>query len=101
MPKRTRDPNKAKWFRNTPCIVCLKTETTTGDHIKTFGSGGTCNFSNMWGLCFEHHREKEDIKVKRFVDKHKHLAPILIAKGWGFDEFSNKWIRLANEGWEA
>ncbi len=98
--KRKRDKNLAAYFRSKPCTVCgIEDNTISGDHIKTFGSGGECCHENMWSLCFKHHREKEDNGLTVFTNKYPHLELILKQKGWEFDEFSGKWIRLSEQGW--
>jgi len=98
MPKRTRNLTLAAFYRERPCAACKDTFQTVGDHIKSFGSGGECVHENMWSLCFEHHREKTDKGLTFFVEKYK-LDKILIAKGWQFDEFTQKWMRLNEKGY--
>ena len=100
MSKRIRNLTMAAFYRERPCVVCKDTYQTVGDHIKTFGSGGECIHENMWSLCFDHHREKEDNGLRPFVEKYK-LEGIMASKGWSLDEFSNKWMRLTGEGWET
>lgn len=79
------------------CIICGSREGVSGDHIKTFGSGGECCEGNLWALCFNHHREKHDKGLTEFVDKYS-LREILIDKGWFFEEFMQRWIRKTKEG---
>ena len=101
MPKRKRNIELAKFYRERPCIVCGDESTVAGDHIKTFGSGGECCHENMWSLCFRHHREKEDNGLTTFVNNYPKLKVILKSKGWEFEEFTGKWIRLTVDGWDA
>jgi len=91
MPKRKRDKKQAKRYSQMPCIVCGDTYQVSGDHIKSFGSGGKCTDDNMMPLCFKHHRQKEDIKLTRFVKEYPFLEDVLIQKGFWFSKFDNKW----------
>lgn len=100
MGKRKRNLELAKFYHNKPCVVCGSKANTCGDHIKSFGSGGECSFENMWALCPEHHLEKHNSGLLTFVNKYPQLEGRLKLKGWKFEEFAQKWIRLTDEGWE-
>ena len=100
-PKRKRNLKQASKYRGKPCVVCDTRTNTVGDHIKTFGSGGECVDDNMWSLCVRHHSLKGDQGLTTFVRKYPHLKKILKEKGWEFEEFTQKWIRLTPDGWET
>lgn len=99
MSKRKRNKWVSKIYRGKPCAVCGSTVGSAGDHIKTFGSGGECAYYNMWALCQKHHVEKGQTGLTTFVNKYPKLKDLLIIKGWEYDEFLNKWIRIAHEDW--
>lgn len=98
MPKRVRNLKIAEFYRNRPCVVCGKKYGTTGDHIKTFGSGGECVHENMWPLCHLHHIEKGTKGLMTFVRTYPQLEVHLKSKGWIYDEFTEKWIRVTDQG---
>jgi hypothetical protein len=100
MPKRTRNLQLAEFYRSRPCVVCGKRYGTVGDHIKTFGSGGECCHENLWSLCPFHHLEKGNIGTQSFIGKYPQLIPHLKSKGWEKDEFTGKWIRITEKGWD-
>jgi len=101
MPRRVRNQTLAAFYRGRPCLVCGSTDdSVAGDHIKSFGSGGECCHENMWAMCFDHHREKHDIGLTLFVERYPDLKGHLKSKGWDYDEFSGKWIRLTPQGWD-
>lgn len=101
MSKRKRNLELSDQFRGQPCEVCNKDHDTVGDHIKTFGSGGECTLENLWSLCVPHHAEKHNLGLTTFVCKYPNLRTLLKIKGWAFDEFTKKWIRLTEDGWET
>lgn len=96
---RIVDKKILKYLRGRPCKVC-KYSHSVAHHIKSQGSGGDDAEYNLMVLCLEHHRQVHDKGLRLFVEKYPHLVPELKEKGWELDEFSNKWIRLTNEGWD-
>lgn len=99
MSKRKRDLAIAASFRNKPCVVCGESISTVGDHVKTFKSGGVCVEENMWSLCQYHHAEKHSKGLTSFVRDRPVLKQALRDKGWEFEEFMQKWIRLDAKGY--
>lgn len=97
MSKRIRDLSIASKYRNMPCVVCNDTWGTSGDHIKTFGSGGKCEDENLWALCTKHHLEKGNLGLASFVEKYSQLIDQLHNRGWELDGFFNKWMRRVDD----
>lgn len=100
MPKRVRNLQVAELYRSRPCVVCGARQNTCGDHIKTFGSGGECVHENMWALCPRHHLEKGNMGLQTFVRSYPQLEAHLRSKGWEYDGFTEKWIRITDQGWD-
>ena len=68
--KRVVDKKLLKSLRNTPCVVCFKTQGVVGHHIKTRGSGGGDVIENLIGLCPVHHQEIRAIGHDTFCEKY-------------------------------
>lgn len=64
-----------------PCIVCGKAPTDRC-HIKTVGSGGSNDDSNILIMCRDHHQEQHRLGFVRFIENHKHIMKILTEKNW-------------------
>ena len=72
-----------------------------GHHIKHKGAGGNDTNYNLMPLCQEHHQEIHQIGLNGFVVKYgTGVAVYLKVKGWEFDEFLQRWIRLTKKDWE-
>jgi hypothetical protein len=69
--KRIKDEKLLRSFRGKPCAVCQSTEGTVAHHLKTKGSGGDDEESNLIALCQYHHRQIHDIGSQRFRLKYK------------------------------
>lgn len=71
------------------CIVCLKP--AEHHHVKSRGSGGGDESSNLMPLCRTHHTEIHWSRNK-FVEKYRKVCEWLLDRGWELDEFSGKWF---------
>lgn len=77
--KRIRDSDYRKSFNGQRCIVCGKTETTIGAHVRhglTGGTGLKPSDTLIMPLCAYHHSEESKDQVK-FWMKHR---------GWSIDQ---------------
>lgn len=63
------------------CVACGKNADDL-DHIKTKGSGGKDDESNLWFVCRNCHIIKHAKGLKTFIKKHPHLEQILRDKGY-------------------
>lgn len=81
---RVIDLELIRRVRMMPCRVCGREPTQEApndpDHIRTRGSGGGDNLSNLWALCRHHHIEKGQIGIKSFVEKYR--LPVSFEKGY-------------------
>ena len=56
----------------------------------------------MWPLCRLHHTERHGKPREEFISKYADKTiPVLKKKGWEFDKFMGKWMRLTKQGWEV
>lgn len=60
-----------KRVRQMPCEVCRAAPPNDTDHIRTVGSGGGDELSNLMPLCRKHHQEKHQTGIKTFASKYK------------------------------
>lgn len=65
-PTRYKSKRNLGLVRNMPCIVCLR-RPADADHIRTVGSGGGDNLSNLQPLCREHHVERHTRGIDTFL----------------------------------
>ena len=98
--KRKRNLELASIYRQMRCVVCQTNMHVSGDHIKSFASGGECCHENMWALCHHHHIEKHTLPLSEFVERYPQVRKHLENKGWEICDFTRKWIRLTKEGWD-
>lgn len=63
------------------CLVCGHPEVDRA-HIKTKGSGGDEDPSNMMQLCRTHHVEQHKIGIVTFTLKYWSVRKYLFANGW-------------------
>lgn len=66
-----------------PCMVdgCNRVPTDKC-HIKSKGSGGSMDDSNIVYMCREHHTEQHKIGWIKFFEKYSAVKRILTVKGW-------------------
>lgn len=72
------------------CLVCHD-QIVERHHIKTRGSGGSDDESNIMILCRTHHVEFHSIGRNSFIKKYL-LEKWMRNMGWYFDEQFKKWI---------
>lgn len=58
-------------MRNLPCAVCNMPKKNDAHHIKSVGSGGGDELTNVVSLCRFHHTECHQIGRKTFYAKYK------------------------------
>jgi hypothetical protein len=63
------------------CIICGKSNADKA-HIKTKGSGGPDDDSNIMFLCRIHHVEQHKIGIITFIEKYPSVKKTIEAKGW-------------------
>jgi len=89
-PKRIKDRAFLDSFKDMRCLVCGRTG-PVGHHVKSKGSGGSDEPSNLMPLCVIHHREIH-VSMNIFVNKYQSARNWLLANGWQFEESRNKWV---------
>jgi 5-methylcytosine-specific restriction endonuclease McrA len=70
--KMARNKKLAEKYRGQPCIIC--SQPGEGDHILPLGMGGSKKRDsdfNLWALCRQHHREKHDTSLQKFIEKYR------------------------------
>lgn len=90
-----RDRKFQEKYRNTPCFICEKTDTTVCAHLITVGARPdlATNPNNCMGLCYEHHMEQEK-GLTEFVAKYG-LEDEMFSRGFHYIEIPDggfKWI---------
>lgn len=74
------------------CTLCNKW--AEPHHIKTRGSGGGDEESNILYLCRLHHIEAHKIGQVKFIEKYVKLNQVYLEKGWQVvNEFGRKRLR--------
>jgi 5-methylcytosine-specific restriction endonuclease McrA len=68
-PKRYESKRNLSLIRNLPCVVC-SSKPCDPDHIKTKGSGGGDNLSNLNPLCRTCHIARHTLGIKTFLHLH-------------------------------
>jgi 5-methylcytosine-specific restriction endonuclease McrA len=63
------------------CLVCQNPNTDKA-HIKTKGSGGDDDDSNIMPLCRRCHSEQHTIGIGTFVSKYPQVRRFLFVRGW-------------------
>ena len=81
-----------KSYQGKKCLVCENTTTTVAHHIRTRGAMGDDVESNLFCLCWWHHRKIHDNGLIWFVCEYN-LNNVMKEKGWTFDNVSRKWTR--------
>ena len=71
-------------FYKKPCVVCSHVPSDPC-HIKSFGSGGQDEESNLIAMCRQHHSEQHLSGWFRFSQKYKLIEFLLNEKGFYFD----------------
>lgn len=71
------------------CLLCANPATPA--HIKGHGAFGNQTSENLAPLCGIHHTEQGAIGMTTFSKKHLKFKSWLLANGWEFNEFLNKW----------
>lgn len=66
------------------CAACGQWGVMDRAHIKSKGSGGTWEESNIILLCRNHHIEQHKRGWREFVMKFPHVGKVLKDKGWKF-----------------
>ena len=79
-------------LRGVPCAVC-DSVLTEAHHLRSIAASGDDVEHNLLCLCRAHHTELHTIGLNSFVSKYITVKWKLLAKGWEFDEFRNKWVR--------
>lgn len=93
-------------FHGEPCTVCKNTEGTHGEHLITKGALGPCSRENVMPICFEHHREKENIGIDGMASKYASYKKWLLNRGWYWyggkwsNDKVNQYIREIERGWK-
>lgn len=84
--KRKKDKPLLKKYHGMTCVICGKTPCDP-DHIVTKGSGGPDEDFNIWPLCRQHHTERHELGIHRFVRKYSaKTIPELLRRNWEFEE---------------
>lgn len=68
--KRYICPKNLDTIRALPCCICGDMPSDP-DHIKTVGSGGGDNLSNLWPLCRMHHIERHQSGIATFYRRYE------------------------------
>ncbi len=82
---RRNVPKIFKKRSHIPCVICSKTPTDRS-HVKTEGSGGIWEESNIIQLCRPHHIEQHKIGIVTFTKKYPSVEDELKRKGWKVEE---------------
>lgn len=82
-PKRTLDRDAQEEVRNGPCVVCGKTPSDP-NHVRSVGSGGGDERSNLMPLCRFHHCEWHTLGVTEMCIKYREIIQWLRDWGWEF-----------------
>jgi hypothetical protein len=77
------------------CIICGRP--ADRHHIKTRGSGGGDEESNILLLDRIHHVEIHKMGLNSFIKKYPNVRQVLIAKGWEYNEFLGRWVYAKRE----
>jgi 5-methylcytosine-specific restriction endonuclease McrA len=80
--------------REMACAGCGKAPPSDPDHIKTRGSGGSDELSNLMPLCRSCHTLRHFEGLNGLAKKRPNVLKILAEKGWEYDEVFKKWIRI-------
>ena len=87
-------------YRGKPCLIC-RSMNSDPHHIRPVSNFGPDKDWNLIPLCRSHHSEIHQIGLNSFVVKYgTGVAVYLKVKGWEFDEFLQRWIRLTKKDWE-
>ena len=68
-------------YKTMRCLIC-GTSPCDPCHIKTYGSGGLDDESNLLNLCRKHHSESHNLGWGFFCIKYSIVELELIKKGW-------------------
>ena len=81
------------------CTVChvITENGNTLHHVKTRGSGGSDDPSNLMPLCHAHHVEVHASGLTSFSKKHKRVMVWLKCMGWTFSDLTGKWSQEYQE----
>lgn len=78
------------------CEACLHNGSfyiLTPDHIKTLGSGGSDDWTNILTLCLNCHGFKGSQGLSALVERFPRVREALVSRGWEYDHFRAKWVR--------
>lgn len=93
-PKKTRhkNPDLLKSYHEKYCLVTNR-KGAEAHHIITVKSGGPDAEWNLMPLCRSAHTEVHKIGLTKFADKYGRVKSWLLAHGWEFEEFRQKWVQ--------
>lgn len=74
-----------------PCEICGAFTELDRDHIKTKGSGGRDDESNIWLICRSCHIAKHRNGLSWIIEKYPHTEKILLDKGWKMVNIFGRW----------
>lgn len=74
----------------TRCLVCGTINPDT-HHVLSRGAGGDDSQSNLALLCRKHHTEIHSIGTTTFSNKYPLFKNWLIANGWQYNDYIQKW----------
>jgi len=94
-PKRIENKQLKQDYYSKKCLVCNRIGSDPA-HIKTVGSGGHDEKSNLMPLCREHHTEQHQVGIGTFSLKYSTVESYLNAHGWEISTHNgiNKVIRI-------
>lgn len=96
-PSTKRDRRLMESLRGRLCVVCGKSNQTTGSHLRSKGSGGPDTEWNVVPMCFYCHREWEDGGLQCFLSKHHRFEDYLEELGWEVLKFDGQRWRISRK----
>ncbi len=89
-PKRIKNERLLLEYRAMFCEVCGKKEGVCGHHVKSKGSGGDDEPSNLIPLCQEHHNQIHSRGLLFMSERYPQIKDALTERGWTL--MGSKWV---------